>query len=187
MSKQLHYSVTSGLIKEKMSKCKKTIIGIAATTVIAGSVAVPAFAAPSAHNNGRDSLRGDSSSTTLDACGYFIGTQTASEGSTTTLSDGSTYTTERGTWVGVMNNYGNGLVASLGNVRGSYSESYTVKSGVTTGVESFNSGAGKINQTYTYGTGVKGGFIVNVAATRDLSFLTSNTVGDCYTGQFPRP
>lgn len=45
MSKQVHFSLSSGLIKEKMSKFKKTIIGAVASTALLAGFAVPTFAA----------------------------------------------------------------------------------------------------------------------------------------------
>ena len=139
---------------------------------------VPAFAA-----NDNGTKTGDS--TTLDACGYFVGTQTASESKEYT-SDGVKYNTERGTWTGISNNYNGGPVASLGTVKGSYSESTTTDAnGIVTGTEHFNSNAGKIDQTFSYNP--VSGWTVSVEATRDLSFLTSDTNGHCYTGAFPRP
>lgn len=128
---------------------------------------------------------GTTSSTTLDACGYFIGNQTPAM----TQTDGTT-TTQRGTWTGVWNNYVNTQVASLGNVHGAFSETtstYGPNGQDTQGTEVFMSNAGQIFQTFSYGPDVAGGFSVVVTATRDLSFLTSNTNGDCYTGTFPRP
>ena len=123
------------------------------------------------------------SSTTLDACGYFVGTQTAAHSSTS----GAT-TTEQGQWSGVNNNYVNTPVASLGDVHGSYKEVTTTDgNGNVTGTESFTSNAGKIDQTFTFGPDVPGGYSVSVTATRDLSFLTSDTNGNCYGGPFPRP
>lgn len=122
--------------------------------------------------------------TTLDACGYFYGYQTATETST----DSTGATTQKGQWTGVWNNYVNTLVASLGNVQGSFTETTSTDTlGNVTGTEEFQSNAGKIDQTFTYGPSVPGGFSVTVTATRDLSFLTSDTNGHCYTGPFPRP
>jgi hypothetical protein len=122
-----------------------------------------------------------SSLTTLDACGYFIGTQTSNKSATS----GSTYT-EKGTWTGVSNNYVNTPVASLGTVTGSYSETVTTTNatpGALSGTESFKSDAGQINQTFSFdGTT----WSVTVTATGSLSFLTSSTAGACYTGTFPR-
>lgn len=154
------------------------------TKIIGGLIAVPtalgiggagtAFATP-AH--------GDTTSTTLDACGYFVGEQTPA----TTEMDGAT-TTRSGTWTGVTNNYVNTPVASLGDVHGAFHETTTSNvAGDVTGTESFVSNAGKIDQTFTYGPDVVGGFNVTVTATRDLSFLTSSTAGNCYMGPFPRP
>jgi len=77
-------------------------------------------------------------------------------------------------------------VASLGAVKGSFSETYTEDStGNLSGTETFQSNAGSISQVYSFSTSI--GWTVSVNATRDLSFLTSNTNGDCYTGAFPRP
>ena len=147
-------------------------------------VAVSLMAAPVSANNG-DHGKGTPSSTTLDACGYFVGTQTSSNSSESTA-DGITTSSERGTWVGVSNNYDNGPVASLGTVRGSYSEvTTTYADGSFSGMESFNSGAGKIEQTFSFSEAT--GFNVQVTATRDLAFLTSDTNGFCYAGEFPRP
>jgi hypothetical protein len=123
--------------------------------------------------------------TTLDACGYFYGYQTAVE----TRTDSSGATTQNGQWTGVWNNYFNTRVASLGEVKGSFTQTTSTDSlGNVTGTEEFRSGAGKIDQTFTYGPSVPGGFSVTVTATRDLAFLTSSTQpGQCYTGPFPRP
>lgn len=130
--------------------------------------------------------KGTPTTTTLDACGYFVGTETASNSRETVNADGSTTVTERGTWIGVSNNYGNGPVASLGTVKGSYHKVVTENAdGSLSGTESFNSGAGKIEQTFSFTPGV--GYTVSVSATRDLSFLTSDTAGSCYAGEFPRP
>jgi hypothetical protein len=156
----------------------RRLIILAALVVAAVAVAVPAYAV---NETPGQKL---TSSTTLDACGYFVGTQTANV--TSTGKDGST--TEKGTWVGVDNNYGGTPVESLGAVHGSYTETTaTDEAGTTTGTEIFRSNAGQITQMFAYGTGVIGGFIVSVTATGDLSFLTSDTNGQCYTGAFPRP
>lgn len=152
---------------------------IAAAAVVGlGIVLVPtaAYASP-AH--------GIPSSTTLDACGYFVGVQTPSF----THTDGTT-TIQRGTWTGVTNNYVDTAVASLGKVQGAFYEittPYGADGRDTEGTESFTSNAGQIYQSFSYGPDVPGGFSVSVTATRDLSFLTSSTNGDCYTGSFPRP
>src|SRR4051812_9935340 len=136
-------------------------------------VAVPALAA-----NGTPGQK-ISSSTTLDACGYFVGTQTANKTSTS----GTTYT-EKGTWTGVYNNYVNTPVASLGTVQGSYTETVVHNSdGSISGTELFHSNAGEISQTFSF----NGTWTVTVVATKDLAFLTSDTNGACYTGPFPRP
>lgn len=75
------------------------------------------------------------SSTTLDACGYFIGTQTPSNDSTNT-SNGVMSETQHGTWTGVENNYVFTPVASLGDVHGAYTEvTQTTADGTTTGTE----------------------------------------------------
>jgi hypothetical protein len=77
-------------------------------------------------------------------------------------------------------------VASLGTVQGSFSETFTEDSiGNLSGTEMFQSNAGSISQSYAFSTIT--GWAVTVSATRDLSFLTSSTAGQCYTGQFPRP
>lgn len=128
---------------------------------------------------------GTAQMTTLDACGYFYGMQTAVEGLTTTSGSSST-TSDKGTWTGVWNNYSNTLVASLGTVKGSFSETFTEDTiGNLSGTEMFQSNAGSISQSYTFSTIT--GWAVTVSATRELSFLTSDTSGHCYTGPFPRP
>lgn len=156
----------------------KRLIILAALVVAAVAVAVPAYGF-----NGSPGQK-ITSPTTLDACGYFVGTQTANK--TTTV--GSNHS-ENGTWTGVTNNYVNTPVASLGAVKGSYTETTTTNAdgSVTSGTETFRSTAGQIDQTFSYGSGVVGGFSVSVTATGSLSFLTSNTDGACYTGPFPRP
>lgn len=126
------------------------------------------------------------SSTTLDACGYFVGTQTPSNDSTST-GNGVTSETQHGTWTGVENDYLFTPVTSLGDVHGAYSETtQTAADGTVTGTESFTGNAGKIDQTFAYGPNVPGGYTVTVTATRDLAFLTSSTDGNCYSGPFPR-
>lgn len=127
------------------------------------------------------------SSTTLDACGYFVGTQTPTK-VTTHTANGVTYTTESGTWTGVDNNYNNGPVSSLGTVSGTYTETTSKNAaGDVTGTEHFESSSGTIDQTFSYGPDVTGGYSVTVTATGDLAFLTSSTAGECYAGAFPRP
>ena len=120
--------------------------------------------------------------TTLDACGYFVGTSTANK----TTANGDFFT-DKGTWTGVDNNYGYGPVASLGTVTGSYTDSYTQDPAtgyISDGMEIFRSGAGMITQSYAYDAS---GWHVTVTATGSLSFLTSSTDGACYSGPFPRP
>jgi hypothetical protein len=56
---------------------------------------------------------------------------------------------------------------------------------ITNGTEVFRSDAGTITQTYAYDPAT--GWHVSVTATGSLSFLTSDTNGNCYTGAFPRP
>ncbi|MCU1490918.1 MAG: hypothetical protein JWM85_2323 [Acidimicrobiaceae bacterium] len=151
-----------------------TLVGLGS-----GMLLVPSASASPDH--------GVASPTTLDACGYFGGEQTPAFSHTS----GDT-TVQAGTWVGVSNNYGGGPVASLGSVHGAFFETTTTygpKGEDTTGTEWFTSNAGQISQTFTYGPDVTGGYSVIVTATRDLSFLTSNTnvVGGCYSGTFPRP
>src|SRR4051812_3983945 len=93
---------------------------------------------------------GTTVSTTLDACGYFVGDQTPANSKT----DGST-TTQHGTWTGVSNNYVNTPVASLGKVQGAFEETTTADvRGNVTGTETFTSSAGKITQTFSYGPDV---------------------------------
>jgi hypothetical protein len=152
---------------------------VAALVLAAAALAVPAYAV----NNAPGSKA--TSPTTLDACGYFVGTQTENK----STQDGATYSEKR-TWTGVSNNYGNGPVASFGSVKGSYSlsedGSYDGGAGtITNGVEVFRSDAGTISQTFAYDPAT--GWHVSVTATGDLAFLTSTTDGGCYTGPFPRP
>jgi hypothetical protein len=91
--------------------------------------------------------------TTLDACGYFIGTQTAHKTTTVT---------------------------------GAYTMKVVTNSdGSISGVESFKSNAGSIDQIFAYSAAT--GWTVSVTATRSLAFLTSNTNGACYSGPLPRP
>lgn len=136
---------------------------------------VPAFA---------ENTHGTGSSTTLDACGYFVGTQTSVQ-SKESVVNGVTYNSEKGQWTGVLNNYGRGPVVSLGDVKGSYSLVSTADTaGNISGTESFNSSSGKIEQTFAFSPST--GWTVTVTATRELSFLTSDTNGHCYTGPVPR-
>jgi hypothetical protein len=156
----------------------RRMIILAAVAVAAVAAAVPAYAVNETPG------QKISASTTLDACGYFVGTQTANV--TSTGKDGST--TERGTWVGVDNNYVGSPVASLGTVQGSFVQTTaTDPDGTEIGTEIFRSNAGQITQSFRIGPAVPGFFSVSVTATGDLSFLTSDTNGACYTGAFPRP
>ena len=142
----------------------------------AGLIAAPAFAV----NTKVTSV------TTLDACGYFVGLQTANKSSSSTSGTATTFS-DKGPWTGVTNNYSNTPVASLGPVSGSYTESYSknsVTGDITEGTELFRSDAGTISQTFSR---ISGTWSVGVVATGSLSFLTSNTAGACYTGPFPRP
>lgn len=154
----------------------KRFVVFAALVTAALAVAVPAFAYNETHG------QKITSSTTLDACGYFVGSQTANK---TTQS--GTSVTEKGTWTGVSNNYVFTPVASLGTVTGSYTESYDVDGttgAISNGSEIFRSDAGMITQSFSYDPST--GWHVSVTATGDLSFLTSDTNGGCYTGAFPR-
>ena len=153
----------------------KRFIFLAVVSLATVAVGVPAYA-------GNDTPgQKISTDTTLDACGYFIGTQTANK--TTTV--GSTYS-EKGTWSGVTNNYSYIPVASLGTVTGSYSMTVTTNLDTSiNGVESFKSNAGTIDQIFAYSS--TSGWTVTVTATGSLAFLTSSTNGACYTGPFPRP
>jgi ABC-type oligopeptide transport system substrate-binding subunit len=153
----------------------KRLIILATIAVAAVAVAVPAYAVNTSPG------QKDQSSTTLDACGYFIGLQTPNK----TTTSGTTYV-ENGTWTGVSNNYDFGPVASLGAVKGSYtlSQDGSFSSGaITNGTEIFRSNAGTITQTYAYDEAT--GWHVSVTGTRSLSFLTSDTNGHCYSGSFP--
>ncbi len=148
-------------------------------------VALSMWAAPAVAQDSGQQGQGEPTTTTLDACGYFVGIQTPSN-SEDMAAEGGTITTEWGTWVGVSNNYGYGPVTSLGTVSGSYSDTVTrYDDGSIVGTESFNSEAGKIDQTFGYSPST--GWTVTVTATGGLAFLTSDTAGHCYTGPFPRP
>lgn len=140
---------------------------------------VSLFAAPASA-----STVGVASETTLDACGYFIGYQTPSH-TDQDVKNGVTYTKEHGTWTGVFNNYVHTRVLSLGPVTGSYRDRHSKDAaGNISGSERFRSAAGNIDQVYSRTAGT---WSVAVVATGQLSFLTSNTNGHCYTGPFPRP
>jgi hypothetical protein len=154
---------------------KRTIAALAASAAMIATTVGVAGASPA---------QGTTSKTTLDACGYFYGLQSSS-----TTKTGAT-TTTKGTWEGVWNNYVDTRVASLGTVQGAFSETtstYGTNAQDTQGTESFTSNAGHIDQTFSFGPDVVGGYNVDVTATHDLSFLTSNTNGACYSGPFPRP
>lgn len=128
-----------------------------------------------------------STSTTLDACGYFGGKQTPSTNSQFTDATGTTHYSDRGTWTGVTNISTGTAVASLGSVTGDYSENYTVDAvGNLKGVEQFQSNSGAVEQNYSYDT-VTNAWTVRVSANRALTFLSSDTNGHCYTGAYPRP
>ncbi len=151
---------------------------LAAITVgVFASVAAPALAVNATPG------QKITTTTTLDACGYFVGQQTANR----TDVSGTLYS-DKGTWTGVLNNYVMTPVASLGTVTGSYTDRYNLDSStgaISDGVEVFRSGAGMITQDYAYDPTT--GWHVTVTATGSLSFLTSSTNGDCYSGPFPRP
>ena len=160
-----------------MKKIVVSRLGAGAAVVAAAAFVFvgPAYAAPASDHT--------ASPTTLDACGYFVGTQTVTSDKTTNGVE-----TQHGTWSGVSNNYTNIPVASLGTVQGAFTQVITTDaSGTTMGTETFTSNAGKIDQVFSYGALVVGGFSVTVTATRDLAFLTSDTNGSCYTGIVPRP
>ena len=159
---------------------KKCYVIMAVFLVALSLVSAPAIAAKQ-HEG-----KGVPSPTTLDACGYFKGTQTPSTIKESTV-DGVTYKTERGTWEGIINVGDGSQVGSLGAVKGSYHlETITYADGSISGTESFNSDAGKIDQVFAIGPGFSS-FDVSVVATRDLAFLTSGTDGECYAGPVPRP
>jgi hypothetical protein len=157
---------------------KKTIvIGVSAIALFGAGTTAASAQPVNTHG-------GSPSDTTLDACGYFGGTQTAQTTKTTTNSDGSVTTTEHGSWTGVSNNSVNTPVASLGSVEGRYAETVTKNvDGSESGTENFVSSAGKIDQVFIIGAS----FDVSVTATKSLSFLTSDTNGACYNGPVPRP
>jgi hypothetical protein len=159
---------------------KSIVVGVSAIALL-GAGATAASAHP-VNTHG-----GTASSTTLDACGYFVGVQTPTTTKVTTNSGGSTTSTEHGSWTGVSNNYVNTPVVSLGSVQGEYTETVTRNvDGSETGTENFVSSAGKIDQVFVIGANFSS-FAVSVTATKSLSFLTSDTNGGCYTGPFPRP
>jgi len=126
--------------------------------------------------------------TTLDACGYFISNATPSRSSAYTDHDVK-HSSESGTFTGVINHYASSPVASLGRVSGSYSETYTTDvAGNVSGTEVFRSKSGSIYQTFSFAPAQC--YTVEVSATGNLSFLTSDTPNNCYgvDGQpIPRP
>ena len=146
---------------------------------------MPVFAA-SLGSNGTIHALGTPTSTTLDACGYFVGTQVSTQTHTVTTPSGITQESQKGTWTGIDNNYYNTPVASLGLVSGTYTENTTTSNGIVRGTEEFHSSDGNITQQFSFTTSYTN-FKVNVRATGKLAFLTSNTNGRCYKGTFPRP
>jgi hypothetical protein len=156
---------------------------ISAVSVLGATLALGVTAVPALAQNDTPGQK-ISSSTTLDACGYFVGTQTANK---TNVS--GTLHSENGTWTGVSNNYVFTPVASLGTVTGSYTESsnHNLDGTITDGTEVFRSNAGQITQSFSRDPSMT--WHVSVTATGSLSFLTSDTEtsGDCYSGTFPRP
>jgi hypothetical protein len=186
MKKSVYYNIRYGLVIKNHSKIKRALSATVASLFISGIFVTPVFALS---NNGNGVIRttGTSVMTTLDACGYFFGYQTSSQTHVFTEPNKTVHDNERGVWAGVYNNNGL-LVNSLRIVIGNYVlNTSTSSNGVVTGTEEFHSAIGNIAQQFTYGPGVPGGYIVNVVATGQLSFLTSNTNGHCYTGPFPRP
>ena len=169
-----------------MNTCKRLGITAGVLSVAAGGILIPVANAGAARIPRITIQRGGATtSTTVDACGYFVGTQT----SALTAKYGVT-TTTIGSWTGVDNNYVNTPVNSLGPVKGAFLETtstYGTGGQDTKGTELFTSLDGTISQTFSYGPDVAGGFNVAVTATGKLSFLTSNTNGACYSGAFPRP
>ena len=140
---------------------------VGATTASASPIGVPTY-------------------TTLDACDYFFGFQTATR-SYTSEEDGVTYTAEYGTWNSVFNHYPVPTpVLSVNPVVGTYYEvsSRDAATGNIRGVERFMSPRGNITQTFARTAGT---WSVTVVATGQLSFLTSDTNGHCYTTPYPRP
>ena len=152
-------------------------IAIAAVAILGATFALVASAGPALASNHTPGQK-TPTTTTLDACGYFIGVSTANK---TTQS--GTFYTDKGTWTGVTNNYYSTPVASLGTVTGSYTDSgnSNADGSITNGTEVFRSAAGTITQSYAFDPVT--GWHVSVTATASLSFLTSSTDGNCYTGR----
>jgi len=159
---------------------KRLVGGIVSGLVIVGMTVIPASAAVNS-GNGTVFETGTATSTTLDACSAFSGTQTSSQSHSVTTPDGTLNYSERGTWTGLTQNWGATPLGGLPtNVSGTYTLEYryTAASGSLTGTEEFQSSAGNIAQQYSYSAST--GWTVNVVATGSLSFLTSNTNGNCY-------
>ena len=134
-------------------------IGAGATT---GTVFAPGYPAP----------------TTMDACSAFSAMQTSSQSNTVTTKNGTLSYYERGTWDELTQNWGT-PISPLPTPAGTYTEQYSVTaSGSFTGTEEFQSSVGNVAQQYSYSASA--GWTVNVVATGSLSFLTSNTNGNCY-------
>ena len=128
---------------------------------------------------------GQTYSTTLDACGAFVGAATPTS-RTERPYQGVTYSSERGTFTGVTDNDNKGPVASLRTVTGTYSETYTTgAAGNLSGTEIFWSKSGTISQTFSYDPA--SGHTVEVSAMGSLAFLTSDTIGHFHAGPVPRP
>lgn len=186
MLKHIKYHANENVLRIQHNNLRKLIVSIAAGLILSAAFIAPVFAA--SNGNGVDRTEGIPTLTTLDACGYFIGMQTSQQAHIFTNSNDILHDNERGTWTGIDNNYYNTPIASLGRISGTYNESTSTSgNGVTSGSEEFQSSAGNISQIFTYGPGVPGGYEVSVHATGELAFLTSNTNGNCYSGQFPRP
>lgn len=173
-------------MKNRFKGTKSTLFVMAGVVgaLAPGMLATSAYA--SANNTHHVAYSDVNSNTTLDACGYFHGFQTASKAYQETNKSGTTHYNEKGSWNGVFNQDGSLVIKGLGAVDGTYSENFFVKSdGDVQGVEHFNSSAGIISQQFAYSAA--SGWNVNVQATGALAFLTSNTNGNCYIGTYPRP
>jgi hypothetical protein len=157
------------------------------TAVVVVLAALALMTAPTlAANKGSKIPNSGTGTTTLDACGYFVGEQTATRTSEY-VTDGVTYHSEKGTWTGIANNYSLIPVDSLGAVSGTYKEDYTIDAaGNISGTESFHADSSKIDQTFSFSSATNS-WTVTVTATHDLAFLTSDTNGNCYKGPVPRP
>ena len=184
MTKHISYNIKTGVLKTKSTNLTKLITGATASIVFAIAFSVPVFAA-SSNGNGTIRAIGTPSSTTLDACGYFVGTQVSTQTHIFTTPSGMTHDNQKGTWTGVENNYSYIPVKSLGLVSGTYTENTTTSNGMVRGTEEFHSSEGNISQQFSFTTSFTS-FNVNVQATGKLAFLTSNTNGHCYSGPVPR-